>query len=251
MADEGNGGQASADQQAQPSLNIVAQYVKDLSFENPGAPKSLQQRAASPNINISVGVQANALTSEEVEVELKIESRAVDGEKILFIIELVYAGIFRMKNRRQGKPPGADADRVPAPAFPVRPADRGGGESEWWLPAAVDRSDRLRRPLPQSKRSQGRRAAGTGRRWRQLNRSGLDRIPGLRGQVPERGRRPWPDMADHFGRRDCPQTSRCGVVHATRQTEQETGREQVARPGQIGDRWDLRGRNPGVPRRRQ
>ncbi len=132
MADEGNGGQASADQQAQPSLNIVAQYVKDLSFENPGAPKSLQQRAASPNINISVGVQANALTSEEVEVELKIESRAVDGEKILFIIELVYAGIFRMKNVAKENLQALTLIECPRLLFPfarqiVAEASRNGG----------------------------------------------------------------------------------------------------------------------------
>src|SRR3546814_16596270 len=38
-----------------PSLNILAQYIKDLSFENPGAPRSLQARAQAPAIHINIG----------------------------------------------------------------------------------------------------------------------------------------------------------------------------------------------------
>ncbi len=98
MADENNNGDGGAQPQAQPSLKIVAQYVKDLSFENPGAPGTLTGRAQSPNINIAVGVQANPVAEGDVEVELKIEARAVDGETVLFVLELVYAGIFRIAN---------------------------------------------------------------------------------------------------------------------------------------------------------
>lgn len=101
MADETTDGQAAAgnaQQAAQPSLNIVAQYVKDLSFENPGAPQSLRARSTAPNINIQVGVQANPLEGTEIEVELRIEARAVDGDATLFAIELVYGAVFRLAN---------------------------------------------------------------------------------------------------------------------------------------------------------
>ncbi|MHA1552787.1 MAG: protein-export chaperone SecB, partial [Alphaproteobacteria bacterium] len=98
MADETNGGQATEQPQDQASLKIMAQYVKDLSFENPGAPGTLQNRSSAPKINISVGVQANPLSENDVEAELKIEASAVDGETIVFAIELVYAGIFRLTN---------------------------------------------------------------------------------------------------------------------------------------------------------
>ena len=40
-----------------PSLNILAQYIKDFSFENPGAPRSLQARDKAPAININVNVR--------------------------------------------------------------------------------------------------------------------------------------------------------------------------------------------------
>ena len=42
----------------QPNLTIITQYVKDISFENPGAPDIFRQ-SKQPNINISIGVQAH------------------------------------------------------------------------------------------------------------------------------------------------------------------------------------------------
>ncbi len=85
--------------QAAPNLNVVSQYVKDFSFENPGAPQSLRMRpGSSPNINISIGVQSAPLGNSEFEVELRIDARATDGQAVLFAIELVYAGVFRFIN---------------------------------------------------------------------------------------------------------------------------------------------------------
>jgi preprotein translocase subunit SecB len=83
---------------AQPNLGIVAQYVKDLSFENPGAPATLRPRSTQPNMNIAIGVRTNAVGTNEYEVEMKIDARAVDGQAVLFAIELVYAGLFRFTN---------------------------------------------------------------------------------------------------------------------------------------------------------
>ena len=93
MADAGNGGQ--------PSIGVVAQYVKDLSFENPTAPESLKPRAKPPEINVSVGVQPRNAGGEAYEVELRVEARGVDGGETLFAIELVYAGLFRIQNLPQ------------------------------------------------------------------------------------------------------------------------------------------------------
>ena len=89
---------AGAPQNA-PNLNVLTQYVKDFSFENPGAPQSLRMRpGSSPNINISIGVQSAPLGNNEFEVELRIDARATDGQAVLFAIELVYAGVFRFTN---------------------------------------------------------------------------------------------------------------------------------------------------------
>ena len=100
MADDGSNGQQGA-AAAQPGINVIAQYVKDLSFENPGAPATLRPHGTSPNINVSVGVQPRPLSDNDIEVELRIEARAVDGDTTLFAIELVYAGVFRLINVTQ------------------------------------------------------------------------------------------------------------------------------------------------------
>jgi preprotein translocase subunit SecB len=83
---------------AQPNLGLVAQYVKDLSFENPGAPASLRGRTTQPSINISIGINTNPMANNEFETELRIDARASDGQAVLFALELVYAGTFRHAN---------------------------------------------------------------------------------------------------------------------------------------------------------
>ncbi len=81
---------------ASPSLNILAQYIKDLSFENPGAPRSLQSRDKAPAININVNVNANPLSENDFDVVLTLNAEAKDGDKVLFAAELVYGGVFRI-----------------------------------------------------------------------------------------------------------------------------------------------------------
>ncbi|MCC6984742.1 MAG: protein-export chaperone SecB, partial [Bauldia sp.] len=48
---------------APASLTVLAQYVKDLSFENPDAPNSLRPRQTAPRINININVQTNQLAA--------------------------------------------------------------------------------------------------------------------------------------------------------------------------------------------
>jgi preprotein translocase subunit SecB len=93
---EGNGAPAQ-DQQAQPQLNVLAQYIKDLSFENPNAPASLQQGQQQPNINIQINVGANNVSATDFEVSIKIDGKAETGATVLFSFELVYAGVFRIQ----------------------------------------------------------------------------------------------------------------------------------------------------------
>lgn len=79
-----------------PSLNILTQYIKDLSFENPGAPRSLQARENAPSININVNVNANPISGSDFDVVLALNAEAKDGDKVLFAAELVYGGVFRI-----------------------------------------------------------------------------------------------------------------------------------------------------------
>lgn len=87
----------TADVQA-PSLNVLVQYVKDLSFENPNAPSSLGQQQTGPQIEINVNVGAQPLSATEFECELKLEAKAMLGENVMFAVELLYAGLFRIQN---------------------------------------------------------------------------------------------------------------------------------------------------------
>lgn len=96
MAEASDNGGAS--QATGPSLSIIAQYLKDLSFENPDAPNTLRAREKPPTINIGINVGANPLSQTDIEVELKIEGRASEGDKTIFVVELTYAGVFRFLN---------------------------------------------------------------------------------------------------------------------------------------------------------
>ena len=84
-----------------PAMNILAQYVKDFSFENPHAPGSLRPRDKAPEINININVNPNSLSETDFEVELKLDAKATDGDEVLFNVELIYAGIFRFTGMPQ------------------------------------------------------------------------------------------------------------------------------------------------------
>ncbi|RJT34096.1 protein-export chaperone SecB [Mesorhizobium waimense] len=79
---------------AQPALNVLAQYVKDLSFESPGAPNSLRGRDKAPGIAINVNVNANPLSDKQFDVNLTLNAKASFDQEVLFNVELVYGGVF-------------------------------------------------------------------------------------------------------------------------------------------------------------
>jgi preprotein translocase subunit SecB len=81
-----------------PQLNVMAQYIKDFSFENPNAPASLQPTQQQPAINIQINVDASNVAASDYEVSIRIEGKAENAGKILFSFELVYAGVFRIQN---------------------------------------------------------------------------------------------------------------------------------------------------------
>ncbi|MDP7392962.1 MAG: protein-export chaperone SecB, partial [Alphaproteobacteria bacterium] len=75
-------------------LNITHQYVKDLSFENPGAPALfLQPPDGAPDIAIEVNVTADQIEENLFEVNLHVEAKAKASETVLFITELDYGAI--------------------------------------------------------------------------------------------------------------------------------------------------------------
>ena len=96
MADEsGNGAGAAA---ANPRFSILAQYTKDLSFENPNAPRTLGPQQTAPNLSVQINVNARQLAPSDFEVSLMLEGGAGQGLDTLFKFELNYAGVFRIEN---------------------------------------------------------------------------------------------------------------------------------------------------------
>lgn len=102
---ETNGGaaaEAPAAAQQAPQINVLGQFIKDLSFENPNAPQSfIRKPEKAPPLNVQINVNARPLSETDFMVELMLEAKAGEDKDILFNIELVYAGIFRLQNTTQ------------------------------------------------------------------------------------------------------------------------------------------------------
>jgi preprotein translocase subunit SecB len=103
---------------AQPSMRILGQYLKDLSFENPHAPQSLAPQKAQPEINISINVNARNLAPSDFEVELHIDAKATSESKVVFAAEILYAGVFRLENFPQNMLHPAVLIECPRMLFP-------------------------------------------------------------------------------------------------------------------------------------
>lgn len=79
-----------------PGIRILAQFIRDLSFENPRAPESLRGGAAQPQIDL--GVEMNARSREDgfFEVDLKLSAKANREDGPIFVVELLYGGVFQI-----------------------------------------------------------------------------------------------------------------------------------------------------------
>lgn len=99
MADENNAAAAAG---TGPSINILTQFIKDLSYESPnpgGALASFEGKA--PPMNVSVNVGGKAISETDYEVDLSIEAKAGEDKNLVFNLELVYSAIMRVENVSQ------------------------------------------------------------------------------------------------------------------------------------------------------
>ncbi|GAA0552451.1 preprotein translocase subunit SecB [Rhizomicrobium palustre] len=78
-----------------PRVQVIGQFIKDLSFENPGI---FAGQNARPQIELNVDLQARQVDTEVFEVELKLRVSAKNEERALFLLELVYGGLFQLHN---------------------------------------------------------------------------------------------------------------------------------------------------------
>ena len=83
------------EQQPTGSIQINAQYVKDLSFEAPALPMILSEIKGAPAISVDIDVKANKAGEKLYTVDLTVKTKAVksDDQKVVFICELTYGGL--------------------------------------------------------------------------------------------------------------------------------------------------------------
>jgi preprotein translocase subunit SecB len=81
---------------AGPQLRVLAQFTRDLSFENPRAPDSLRMVAGQPNVELGVEMSARGRPDGLFEVDLKLSVKASRDEEVSFQVELVYGGLFEI-----------------------------------------------------------------------------------------------------------------------------------------------------------
>lgn len=81
-----------------PAMRLLAQYLKDLSFESPAAPQALASNLPAPQMEVSVDVNARALGQDRYEVELSCSATAKRDGEVAYICEANYAGLFQIEN---------------------------------------------------------------------------------------------------------------------------------------------------------
>ena len=98
MSEEtGTAGTMSNGEDNMPQVALIAQYVKDLSFENPNAP-AIYQAPEQPKIDVQFNIGSQAAGEDVYEVALKIEVTATQGDLTAYAVELIYAGLFAIRN---------------------------------------------------------------------------------------------------------------------------------------------------------
>jgi preprotein translocase subunit SecB len=97
MSDASNGAAGPADAAASPRLQILTQYIRDLSFENIAVQKGIASEG-KPDIRIQVNLDAKQRGEDRFEVAIKLNANASIQENPVFILELDYAGLFVVQN---------------------------------------------------------------------------------------------------------------------------------------------------------
>jgi preprotein translocase subunit SecB len=94
-----NGGAAAAPQAPQVKMNVMTQYVRDMSFENILAQKGISGDV-QPDVQVQVNLDAKKRPQEnqyECSIKLNITNKAKGGDDTLFVLELDYAGVFHIE----------------------------------------------------------------------------------------------------------------------------------------------------------
>jgi preprotein translocase subunit SecB len=99
MADQqpASGGNGSGENSNEPQVSILAQYIKDLSVENPSAPQVFSWQV-QPSLDVQFNIAVNNAAENVHEVTLKVEINAKSENGVHFVVDLSYAGLFGLRN---------------------------------------------------------------------------------------------------------------------------------------------------------
>jgi len=95
--DSGTAGNGSDLADTNVQFSVLAQYIKDLSVENPNAP-TVYQWEAQPTLDVQFSLTANKIADEVHEVGIKIDVTARSDNGVHFVVDLTYAGLFGVRN---------------------------------------------------------------------------------------------------------------------------------------------------------
>ena len=102
MAEQGSNGTSgeagAAGAQPPFQARVVGQYIKDLSFENPNVGKLLQTQGENPNLQLEVNVNAKTVSKDLYESAIEFKANASNKSGVIYDLELVYAGLFKIEN---------------------------------------------------------------------------------------------------------------------------------------------------------
>ena len=87
----------SGEGQTEPQVSVIAQYIKDLSVENPSAPQVYQwQTQPTLEVQFNIGIENAADDVHEVTLKIDVSARSESG--VHFVVDLSYAGLFGLVN---------------------------------------------------------------------------------------------------------------------------------------------------------
>lgn len=127
MSDEENKTPEATNVEAAPAganmpITVMAQYVRDLSFENPNAPHSLRADGGSPEMDVNVGMDARKIEDDNTphmyETVLSVNAKATRGDDVVFIAELQYGVTVQLNDVPEDQHHPLLLIEIPRLAFP-------------------------------------------------------------------------------------------------------------------------------------
>lgn len=119
-AEDKNEPQAQPQQQAAPGIQVIAQYIKDFSFENPNAPESLVGGWPQPETAVQIYLKQQNIKDDtyECSVHFRVEAKKKGDNKICFIADLHYGALVVLRNIQKDHHQAVLMVEVPKLLFP-------------------------------------------------------------------------------------------------------------------------------------